>query len=75
MKAFMEKAVQRSIDPVVGGSLQLSIIKFTGVVNKIKLNGENFFIKKGYLLLFVGFLLGCSLILSKLTPFFPLFIP
>ncbi|KAB2329145.1 stage II sporulation protein E [Bacillus mesophilum] len=30
---------------------------------------ETFFLKKGYILLFIGFLLGRALILAKLTPF------
>nr|WP_139070179.1 stage II sporulation protein E [Bacillus sp. FJAT-27225] len=36
---------------------------------KIQTKIEAFFFRKGYLLVFVGFLLGRALILSKLTPF------
>lgn len=43
-----------------------------GIAESLKrfpLKLETFFVKKGYILLFVGFLLGRALILSQLTPF------
>jgi stage II sporulation protein E len=39
------------------------------LIRLFQLKLESFFIKKGYLLLIVGFLLGRALILSQLTPF------
>jgi stage II sporulation protein E len=65
----MEKMERSLIEPVGETSFQPSRWDFESVLKKIQLKIETFFIKKGYLLLFVGFLLGRALILSKLTPF------
>ena len=70
----MEKVNTRFIEPVAEVNLHSSKRTLTSGLKKIQLMLESFFIKKGYLLLIVGFLLGRALILAKLTPFcFPFF--
>ncbi|MGG1680148.1 stage II sporulation protein E [Neobacillus sp. NRS-1170] len=65
----MEKLERSLIEPI--GEVNLHSSKWDpGVgVKKVQLLLESFFIKKGFLLLLVGFLLGRALILAKLTPF------
>ncbi|MGG3468383.1 stage II sporulation protein E [Neobacillus pocheonensis] len=65
----MEKLERSLIEPI--GEVNLHSSKWDPMVGvkKVQLLLESFFIKKGYLLLFVGFLLGRALILAKLTPF------
>ncbi|MEH7354766.1 stage II sporulation protein E [Neobacillus drentensis] len=65
----MEKANVSFIEPVGEVSVHSSKWDMGRVLRKINFMLESFFIKKGYLLLFVGFLLGRALILAKLTPF------
>jgi stage II sporulation protein E len=65
----MEKVNTRFIEPVAEVNLHSSKRTLASGLKKIQLMLESFFIKKGYLLLIVGFLLGRALILAKLTPF------
>ncbi|HJV16251.1 MAG TPA: stage II sporulation protein E [Bacillales bacterium] len=64
----MEK-VERSLMGPVGGVSFHSKMDLSKGMKKIQLKVGNFLIKKGFLLLLVGFLLGRALILSTLTPF------
>lgn len=65
----MEKLERSLIEPI--GEVNLHSPKWNLSVGwkKVQLLLESFFIKKGFLLLLVGFLLGRALILAKLTPF------
>ncbi|MBM7655814.1 stage II sporulation protein E [Neobacillus cucumis] len=65
----MEKTHVSFIEPVGEVNLHSSKWDFGKGLRKIQLMVESFFIKKGYLLVLVGFLLGRALILAKLTPF------
>lgn len=66
----MDKVERTLIEPVGGLSLN-SRQKFdlSKGVGKLQAKLETLFLKKGYILLVIGFLLGRALILSKLTPF------
>jgi stage II sporulation protein E len=66
---FMEKVEQSLVGPV-GDVSFYSKVDLTKSMKKIQLKAGNFFIKRGFLLLLVGFLLGRALILSTLTPFY-----
>jgi len=57
------------IEPVGEVSLHSSKWNLGRGLRKVQYMLESFLIKRGYLLLFVGFLLGRALILAKLTPF------
>lgn len=64
----MEKVERNFIEPI--GEVHFhSKWNLTNSLKKLQLGIEKFLIKKGFLLLLVGFLLGRALILSKLTPF------
>lgn len=65
----MEKAERGLIEPIGEVNFQSSKWDVAAMLKKNQLKAETFFLKKGYLLLLVGFLLGRALILSKLTPF------
>ena len=65
----MEKTNASFIEPVREVNLHSSKWAMQNGLKKFQLMLESFFIKKGYLLLLVGFLLGRALILAKLTPF------
>ena len=65
----MEKTNASFIEPVREVNLHSSERALQNGLKKIQIMLESFFIKKGYLLLLVGFLLGRALILAKLTPF------
>ncbi|MBT2735278.1 stage II sporulation protein E [Bacillus sp. ISL-7] len=65
----MEKTNASFIEPVREVNLHPSKWALQSGMKKVQLMLESFFIKKGYLLLMVGFLLGRALILAKLTPF------
>lgn len=65
----MEKSNASFIEPVGKVNLHSSKSALGSGLRKFHALLESFFIKKGYLLLFVGFLLGRALILAKLTPF------
>ncbi|MEH7546996.1 stage II sporulation protein E [Neobacillus bataviensis] len=65
----MEKANVSFIEPVGEVNLHSSKWDIGKGIRKFQLMLESFFIKKGYLLVLIGFLLGRALILAKLTPF------
>src|SRR3954468_21048577 len=65
----MEKANVSFIEPVGEVNLHSPKWDLGKGLRKIQFMLESFFIKKGYLLVLVGFLLGRALILAKLTPF------
>jgi stage II sporulation protein E len=65
----MEKANVSFIEPVGEVNLHSSKWDLGRGLRKVQLMLESFLIKKGYLLVLVGFLLGRALILAKLTPF------
>jgi len=65
----MEKVEQGLIESIAEVNLQTPKWDFGKGLKKVQTLLESFFIRKGYLLLLVGFLLGRALILAKLTPF------
>ncbi len=65
----MEKVERGLIDTVGEVNLHSSKWDLGMGLKKFQFMLDSFFIKKGYILLFVGFLLGRALILAKLTPF------
>ncbi|MHC0039274.1 stage II sporulation protein E [Pseudoneobacillus sp. C159] len=65
----MEKVERNLIEPIGEVSLIRSQMGLSKGLKKFQLKLENLLIKKGFLLLFIGFLLGRALILAKLTPF------
>ncbi|WP_160725666.1 stage II sporulation protein E [Bacillus sp. USDA818B3_A] len=65
----MEKTNVTLIEPVGEVNLHSSKLDLGKGLRKVQLMLESFFIKKGYILILVGFLLGRALILAKLTPF------
>ncbi|MDQ0157707.1 stage II sporulation protein E [Robertmurraya andreesenii] len=65
----MDKAERTLIEPVGGLNFKRPKLDFSSRITNLQLKLETFFLKKGYLLLVMGFLLGRALILSKLTPF------
>lgn len=65
----MAKVERSLIDPIGEVNFYSSKMDLSKSTKKLQLKMENFLIKRGYILLLVGFLLGRALILSKLTPF------
>ncbi|MGX6446284.1 stage II sporulation protein E [Neobacillus sp. K501] len=65
----MEKIERSLIEPVGEVNFQASKWNWGIGLKKFQLKVESFLLKKGYLLLLIGFLLGRALILSQLTPF------
>lgn len=65
----MQKAERNLIDPIGEVHFEKSRFHLGNGMQKIQAAVENFFLKKGYIFLFIGFLLGRALILAKLTPF------
>lgn len=65
----MEKVERDLIDTLGEVNFGKSKAGFGVFLNKFHVKIENLFIVKGYMLLFIGFLLGRALILAKLTPF------
>jgi stage II sporulation protein E len=65
----MAKAEQNFTEPIGEVNFNRPKMEFSNGLNKFLAKLETFFIKKGYILLFIGFLLGRALILTKLTPF------
>ncbi|AGX02116.1 stage II sporulation protein E [Bacillus infantis] len=65
----MEKAEQTVMDPAGEVDFNGSKLELAKGLHKFQMKMEAFFIKKGYILLLIGFLLGRALILAKLTPF------
>ncbi|MBU8881402.1 stage II sporulation protein E [Bacillus sp. FJAT-29790] len=66
----MQKVERNVIEPLGEVNFGRSKLELTNGLNKFQVWIETFFLKKGYILLFIGFLLGRALILAKLTPFF-----
>ena len=65
----MEKIERNLMEPIGEVNLQATKMDLSNTAKKFQAKIENFLVKKGYLLVLVGFLLGRALILSKLTPF------
>ncbi|MDZ5474317.1 stage II sporulation protein E [Bacillus sp. 31A1R] len=65
----MEKVERNLIEPIGEVNLNQSKLEIANGLNKFQLKMESLFLKKGYILLIIGFLLGRALILAKLTPF------
>ncbi|PLR91895.1 stage II sporulation protein E [Bacillus sp. T33-2] len=65
----MQRVEKNIIQPIGEVQFEGSRIDITGRLIKLQSQIEVFFLKKGYIFLFIGFLLGRALILSKLTPF------
>jgi stage II sporulation protein E len=65
----MEKAERNLIEPIGDVTFERSKLDLSKGLRKFQLKLETFFIRKGFLLLLIGFLLGRALILAKLTPF------
>ena len=65
----MAKVERELIEPIGQVNLNSSKMGFSLGLNKFLLKLETIFLKKGYILLLIGFLLGRALILAKLTPF------
>ncbi|WP_141434211.1 stage II sporulation protein E [Bacillus sp. 03113] len=65
----MEKVEKNLIEPMREINFNRPKLNLANGLNKIQLKMEIFFLKKGYLLLLIGFLLGRALILAKFTPF------
>ncbi|SFB22888.1 MULTISPECIES: stage II sporulation protein E [unclassified Bacillus (in: firmicutes)] len=65
----MEKVERSMMEPISNVHLDTSKWGLAEWLGKIPGKLETLFLKKGYILLFVGFLLGRALILAKLTPF------
>ncbi|MDP4161708.1 MAG: stage II sporulation protein E [Bacillota bacterium] len=65
----MAKAERRLMEPMGEINFNSSKWNWTSAWSKLQTKAESILLKRGYLLLIVGFLLGRALILSKLTPF------
>lgn len=65
----MAKVEPSLMDPIGEVNFHSSKMDLSNNVKKFRIKIENFLVRKGYLLLIVGFLLGRALILSKLAPF------
>ncbi|MBL4954195.1 stage II sporulation protein E [Neobacillus sp. OS1-32] len=65
----MGKVEQELIESPGEVNFQTTEMAFQKIMRKIQFQLESFFIRKGILLLMIGFLLGRALILAKLTPF------
>lgn len=66
----MDKVQRTLIEPVGGLNFEnRPKLDISSGIAKLQLKLETFFLKKGYILFIIGFLLGRALILSKLTPF------
>lgn len=66
---FMEKVERNLLEPVGEVNFSGTKIGFFNGINKFQTKIETFLLKKGFVLLLIGFLLGRALILAKLTPF------
>ncbi|MFE8698823.1 stage II sporulation protein E [Cytobacillus sp. FJAT-53684] len=65
----MANAERNVIEPLGEVNFGKPKLELSRGFNKFQLGLETFFLKKGYLLLLIGFLLGRALILAQLTPF------
>nr|WP_295970492.1 stage II sporulation protein E [uncultured Bacillus sp.] len=65
----MEKVERSFMEPIRQVDFSKTKLKFDNPFINIQSQLEMIFLKKGYILLLIGFLLGRALILAKLTPF------
>ncbi|MDQ0273086.1 stage II sporulation protein E [Cytobacillus purgationiresistens] len=65
----MEKLERTMTEPIGGVNLNKPKMELGKVFGNIQTGLETFFLKKGYVFLIIGFLLGRALILAQLTPF------
>ncbi|UII56022.1 stage II sporulation protein E [Cytobacillus spongiae] len=65
----MEKVERNLIEPVGEVNFARPKVELANGLKKFQVGMENVFLKKGFVLLLIGFLLGRALILAKLTPF------
>ena len=65
----MEKVERSFIEPIREVDFDKAKLKFDNPFINMQSKLEMLFLKKGYILLLIGFLLGRALILAKLTPF------
>lgn len=65
----MQKVERNLIEPIGEVNFEKSRFQFANGMAKFQSKLESFFLKKGYIFLIIGFLLGRALILAKLTPF------
>lgn len=65
----MEKVERNVMEPIGEVPFNRPKLEFAKILKKLQSGLESFFLKKGYILLIIGFLLGRALILAKLTPF------
>jgi stage II sporulation protein E len=65
----MQKVERNMMEPIGEVHLEESRFRFSKGMAKLQSKIENLFLKKGYIFLFIGFLLGRALILAQLTPF------
>jgi stage II sporulation protein E len=65
----MQKVERNMMEPISEVHLKESRFRFAKGMAKLQSKIENLFLKKGYIFLFIGFLLGRALILAQLTPF------
>lgn len=65
----MQKVERNLMEPIGEVHLEESRFRLTKGMSKLQSKIENLFLKKGYIFLIIGFLLGRALILAQLTPF------
>lgn len=65
----MQNVERDTVKPIGEVDLAKPKLHLSNVLTKLQTQVESFFLKKGYIFLFIGFLLGRALILAKLTPF------
>ncbi|MEH7886621.1 stage II sporulation protein E [Bacillus sp. JJ1609] len=65
----MQKVERNMMEPISEVHLEESRFRFAKGMAKLQSKIENLFLKKGYIFLLLGFLLGRALILAQLTPF------
>ncbi|MBT2684399.1 stage II sporulation protein E [Bacillus sp. ISL-37] len=65
----MQKVERNMMEPIGEVHLEESRFRFAKGMSKLQSKIENLFLKKGYIFLIIGFLLGRALILAQLTPF------
>ncbi|TCN17319.1 stage II sporulation protein E [Mesobacillus foraminis] len=65
----MQNVERNTVKPMGEVELAKPKLDLSNVLTKLQTQVESFFLKKGYIFLFIGFLLGRALILAKLTPF------
>lgn len=65
----MQKVERNMMEPIGEVHLEESRFRISKGMAKLQSKTENLFLKKGYIFLIIGFLLGRALILAQLTPF------